>query len=244
MKTLCLLLALLCSQYCLAAGQSITLAAAEYPPYTTATDPAGGLIGAIARAAFAQRGISLRLSFRPWVRALSEVQNGHFDGLLGLWYSQERSGFLYFSLPIYNTTLGFFSRCDHRVNVSELAQLRTLRIGTVQGYKNPDSFEQAGLHSVDAEDDMSNLYKLAAGRLDLVLIDREVAQYLQRQAKPALSVPLCWEEPPLEVMPLHIAFSRHKTESGRLLTEFSQGLTALHQSGEYERILRHYGATP
>lgn len=243
MKKPLLALLLLCIPLSLTARE-IVLTATEFPPYTTTSLPQDGVMVALARAAFARRGFELKVDFRPWARALSETQAGRFAGVMALWYSPERAGKLYYSLPLFSTTVGFYSRCDRPVDVSQLPALRPLRIGTVRGYKNPDSFEQARLLGQDANDDLLNLRKLAVGRLDLALMDRELGRYLLQRESELIDAELCWQEPAVEVMPLHIGFSKRHPQGGMLLTEFNSGMTELRQSGEYARILRRYGVTP
>jgi len=241
MKSLILLL-LLASSTCLAARQ-VVLTATEFPPYTTTAQPQDGVMVALARAAFAQRGFDLRVEFRPWARALAGAQEGRFAGVLALWYSAERAERLFYSLPLFSTTVGFYARCDKPIDVASLPSLQRYRIGTVRGYKNPDTFEQAGLLGIDADDDLINLKKLAANRLELALMDREVGRYLQEQQLDNSLPRLCWQEPAVEVMPLYIGFSKRHPDGGMLQTEFNLGMTMLRQSGEYQRILRRFRTT-
>ena len=63
-----------------------------------------------------------------------------------------------------------------------------LKIGTVRGYANPPSFLAANLDSEEEGDDFANLRKLEAGRIDLVLIDRSVAEYLIADRMPAMAI--------------------------------------------------------
>ncbi|MFC3531859.1 substrate-binding periplasmic protein [Vogesella facilis] len=238
-----LLLLLLLSPVCLAARQ-VVLTATEFPPYTSTAQPEDGVMVALTRAAFAQRGLQLRVEFRPWARALAGAQDGRFAGVLALWYSPERAERLFYSLPLFSTTVGFYARCDRPIDVSSLPMLQRYRIGTVRGYKNPDSFEQAGLRGIDADDDLINLKKLAANRLELALMDREVGRYLQEQQLDKTASRLCWQEPAVEAMPLYIGFSKRHPDGGMLQTEFNLGMTMLRQSGDYLRILRRYGVAP
>ena len=79
---------------------AVRLVATEFPPYTSAALPFGGTAGAVTRAAMARAGMSMVLQFRPWARALAELQNGQWDGIVGAWHSAEREAYLSFARPL------------------------------------------------------------------------------------------------------------------------------------------------
>jgi len=120
------------------------------------------------------------------------------------------------------------------------AALRTQVIGTVRGYKNPDVFEQAGLKQELAADDLTNLRKLAAGRLDLVLIDKVLAQHLRSHLSPQERQAIRWQDPPLEVMPLHVGLRRELGDGEQLLADFNDGLQTLRKNGQLAALIRQY----
>ncbi|SCK22532.1 ABC transporter substrate-binding protein [Vogesella sp. LIG4] len=218
----------------------INLASTDYPPYFSPSLPGDGVVGAITRAALAKHGYTLQLHYRPWARLMSEVEGGHFDGVMAVWYSPERAGYLLFSQPVANTVIGFYQRKDKPLNVQSLASLKPYLVGTVRGYKNPDAFDAARLDTEQANDDLSNLRKLAVGRLDLVLIDKALAHQLLPQLPGNMAARIHWQNPPVAVMPLHVGFFRGMTGAVKLNSDFNDGLAQLESSGELEKIFKRF----
>jgi len=219
------------------AAGTVTLATTDYPPYYGPQLPQGGVIAEIAREAFKRQGYTLRIEWYPWARALKTAQDGSVDGLLGLWRSAEREQWLDFSLPLPANQVGFYQRVDAPVAFKSMSELKAKRIGIVRGYVNPQSFVDAQLPSEEASDDTTNLRKLAAGRVDLILIDKGVAQYLLRSTLPQLQGKLAWREPPIEVFPLYVGFTKRLPRHEQLLVAFNRGLKELERDGTLQRLV-------
>lgn len=236
--TLLLSLALLCGHA--HAGRVVHLASTDYPPYFSPQLPGDGVVAAITRAALAKHGHTLKLHYRPWARLMAEVKAGQFDGVMAVWYEPARAEYLHYSQPLVNTVMGFYGRVDKPLVTQPLSGLRTRVIGTVRGYKNPDAFDHAGLKQELAADDLTNLRKLAAGRLDLVLIDKVLAQHLLASLSPQERHAIRWQEPPLAVMPLHVGLRQQLADSEQLLADFNDGLQTLRKHGQLAALIRQY----
>lgn len=222
-----------------AASGALRLVATEFPPYTGAGLQEGGAAAAITRATLARAGLAMELHLRPWARALSEVQQGMWDGIIGAWYSPERERYLAFPQGLgINNRIGFMARAGSRLAVDDLARLGGLTIGVVRDYANPPAFERARLRRDEALDDISNLRKLLAGRIDLALIDKGVAFHLLQTQLPEAAQALVWLEPAVAEQPLYTALSRRDPASAARLAAFNKGLLDLQGSGELARLLK------
>ncbi|WP_374351409.1 substrate-binding periplasmic protein [Chitinimonas sp.] len=226
---------LLLSLACLA-GPKVQLVSTDYPPYFSPTMAENGTVVAIARAAFEAAGYEVEVEFRPWARLLAETRAGNFDAVVAVWYSADRNDYLTYSEPLVETLLGFYGRREQPIEVRNLGALREYQIGTVRGYANPPAFEAANLNKDDAVDDMTNLRKLAAGRLDLVLIDQALAGYLL-QKEPALAARLEWRDPPVQKMPLYLGIAKKRPTYLQTQAAFNRGLAEIRRNGTLERIL-------
>lgn len=221
------------------AAPRLRLVATEFPPYTTAALEGGGIASAITRAALERAGWVMELQYRPWVRALSELQQGAWDGVIGAWQSPERERFMAFPRPLGITNkIGFLARAGSAIAVHDLSKLAGLKIGTVRDYANPAAFEQAKLQRDEAVDDLSNLRKLLAGRIDLALIDKGVAFHLLQTQLREAATALTWLEPAVAEMPLYTALSRSKPGLQTRLAALNKGLAELQASGELARMLQ------
>lgn len=226
------------------ATEPVTLVSTEYPPYFGNSLPEGGTLVALTRAAFKAVGRPLTVVYRPWARLLKELEHGSHDGVVAVWFKEERTRFLIYSDPVVDTSIGFYARKGEEHNAGDLLTLRGKLVGTVRGYANPPRFEEAQLRTQEATDDLSNLRKLDAGRLDLVVIDRALAQWLIRKEMPQASDKLVWLSPALQTMPLYIGFNRSRPNAGALTKDFNRGLAEIRRNGEYARILKRLPLNP
>lgn len=221
-----------------AAAPVLSIVATEFPPYTTEERADGGPAAAITRAALARGGLDMRLEFRPWSRLLVELQRGLWDGVIGVWHSPQRESFLAFPQPLgIANRIGFMARVASPHEVKDLSRLGGLRIGVVRGYANPPVFERAALRLDEALDDLGNLRKLLAGRIDLALVDKGVAAHLLRKQLKSEARALVWLEPAVDELPLYAAFARSRAGHEARLAAFNKGMSELQSSGQLARLL-------
>lgn len=225
-----------------AAERPLRLVATEFPPYTGSALPGGGVACEITRAALRQAGREMELSFRPWARALLEFQRGDHDGVIGTWRSEERERTMHFPAPLgIVNQVGFMARSDRRRRIDDLGALAGLRIGVVHGYVNPPRFDAANLSVEGAVDDLANLRKLLAGRVDLVLIDKGVGAHLLETQLREAAGRLTWLDPAVSEIPLYTVFSKVRPEGERFAAALSRGVGELQGSGRLAALL-HQGA--
>jgi len=224
-----------------ASADTVTLVTTEYPPYYAASLPEKGVVSAITAAAFKKVGYDVTVAFLPWARAVSEVEKGTYDGLLGVWHSAERERFLVYSDPILDNEIGLVALKDRNISYKALSELKPYRIGTVRGYANPASFVEAGLTTDEANDDLTNLKKLIAGRVDLALVDKGVSDDLIAGHMPESKASVVWLEPPISKIPMFNGFAKNKAGYERRVADFAKGLSQLRASGEFAEIVKKYG---
>jgi polar amino acid transport system substrate-binding protein len=211
----------------------IRLASLEWPPHAGAQLEGEGTSIERVRQALAHEGLRLEVEFRPWTRAVAEAGRGD-NGIVGFLpeYASDasRAGW-WLSSPIGESPLGFVERRDRPVNWRQLEDLAGFRIGVVRGYINESHFDALAAKGVltteAAADDLTNLRKVAAGRLDLAVIDAAVLAHLVAQ-HPDLrdaALPLQLNPRLLERKTLHVAFRRDA--EGRFAFErLERGLAA------------------
>ncbi|UXH78511.1 substrate-binding periplasmic protein [Roseateles amylovorans] len=220
-------------------GAPVRLVATEFPPYTGTALPGGGIACEITRAALRQAGLSMTLQFRPWARALLEFQRGEHDGVIGAWRSPERERTMWFPAPLgIVNQIGFMARAEARHRVDDLDRLGGLRIGTVNGYANPERFDRARLRVEPAVDDLANLRKLLARRIDLALIDKGVAAHLIDTQLREAAGRLVWLDPVITEFPLYTVFSRGRAEGDRFAAALTRGIGEMQGSGRLAELVR------
>jgi polar amino acid transport system substrate-binding protein len=207
----------------------IHLVSLNWQPYAGASLRAQGASAAVVKAAFQAMGYAVDIDFYPWARAvhLSASEN-EYSGIFPVYYSAERQRTFNCSNPIGSSPLGFAQRSDAPLQWSVLADLTRYKIGVVRDYVNTAAFDKmvaAQRIAVDvASNDTQNLQKLAHGRIDLAVIDRNVLEYLLRNAPELQGIGnLRFNARLLEERKLYVCFKRGGTDD-RIAAIFNAGL--------------------
>lgn len=234
-----LCLGLLLGGGCWADGQ-VRLTNGDWPPYLSPDLPHAGLASRIVTAAFAEQHITVEYGFFPWARAYQLAKKGAWDGSL-LWLkSPEREKDFYFSMPVIKSDYVFFYRKDMPFDWQTLADVRPYRIGVSDGYDYGARFkkmQQQGLLTFDtASSDLTNLRKLAAGRIDLFPVTRIVGLSLLRQLSVEEAQRLTFHPRKLQVQTMHLILNRKQARNQQLIAEFNQGLATLRARGDLQRF--------
>lgn len=212
----------------------VRLVTTEWPPYSGEDLPGKGLVSIIVKGAFARNGTEVQLSVIPWRRALRSMSPSEntADAIFPLYGSAPRRSTFYLSEAISFSPVGFVFIRGSTFDWQTLDDLDGLTIGTVGGYVNTPTFDarvaSGKIKTIEANDDLSLLRLLQAGRVDAVVMDQLVARQLldtlsEFQTTRRLFV---FHNQPLAFESLHVGFKR--TPDGRLLRNiFNRGLRAL-----------------
>lgn len=223
-------------------GNLIKLATLDWPPYVGQDLPKYGFTTAIISEAFKRAGYEVQVDFMPWTRVVQETEAGKYDAAFPEYYSDERAAAFFMSEPFASGPLGFYKRKADKISYTKLEDLKPYRIGVVLGYINTPEFDAADYLQKDAANsDEQNLQKLFAGRIDLAVIDKFVAQYLIQTSVPEAAGALEFMEPPLLDQALYVIFSRKVAGSEEKLQAFNAALKTMREDGTLERILEEYG---
>lgn len=206
----------------------------EWPPYSGEFLPGKGLITIIVKGAFERASIQSTVTVIPWRRALQSMNEAKnpAEVIFPLYDSKERRKAFYLSQQISISPVGFVHVRGSSFDWSSLADIEDKVIGTVGGYVNTREFDAAvrsgKLTVITANDDLSLLRLLQAGRVDAVVMDQIVARQLLDtlpEFKPTRRL-FVFHPHPLAYQPLYVGFRRN--ESGRKLRNlFNRGLAAL-----------------
>ncbi len=210
--------------------KNIYFTSSDYPPYYGKELLNYGPISEIVVEAFNLVGYEVNISFMPWALAEFEAKTGgKFDGWFPPWHSSERERFFIYSEPFYANLIGFYKQKRESIHFNTYDDLKKYSIGTVIAYLNPEGFDEAKLKVSAMPNDHMNMAKLCGNRLDLVLIDREVARYHLIHEQPECSEYLNWMAPPLEIKNLHVVISRKSKNAEKKIRDFNRGLKRLKQ---------------
>jgi polar amino acid transport system substrate-binding protein len=230
-----------------AADKSVSIATLDWPPYTGSKLPSGGATTVIVSTALAKAGYEANVVYVPWKRAIDMASKGTDDVIAYFpgYHCDHREGFMA-SNPLGNGPLGFAEHVEAPIAWKSLDDLgeQELKIGTVLGYANTDEFDaKAGtgwIRAIPANDDMTNLKKLLRKRIDAVVIDKFVLNYLKATEASLKSAAdkLRFNAKPLEDKTLYFCV-RASDDLKPLLNAFNAGLAQI----DSEAIVDAYFAT-
>ncbi|MBU0935015.1 MAG: transporter substrate-binding domain-containing protein [Spirochaetes bacterium] len=244
------------------AGKKIRLATLDWPPYIGQQLRGQGWVQQVTVALLASRGYELKISYFPWARAVSLVENGEYDILYPEYYiaPQEPSDFiqntrrldhLELSEELPGGPVALVKRRDFAFEFSgDLRELHGLRIGVVQGYQNTPEFDArmaAGAFVISyAVDDFQNAQKLFYGRIDILVGDPLVithsilASDLSRDEKNDMLQELEPVYPILQENSLYYAVSTRNSAWQSLLADLNQAIAEFKASGELNRLIADF----
>ncbi|MEC8525623.1 MAG: transporter substrate-binding domain-containing protein [Pseudomonadota bacterium] len=210
----------------------VRLASLDWAPYTGNQLRTDGVTAQVVREAFAVMGYELEIVFYPWERAVSMGSDPSYGlhGFFPEYFREDIGDNIVFSDPVGYGPLGFAERKDSTVEWTELNDLSSYTIGTVQGYANTLAFDNAvaanELTVSEAMTDTSNLMKLAYSRVDLSVIDQFVFAHLM-VTEPELKAfhsQLQFNQTMLEIKSLYVCFNG---KSAYLADILNQGLAKI-----------------
>jgi len=228
-------------------AKSVVLGAMEYPPYYGRGLKNFGPLIEIVVESYRHSGYEVEIVFLPFARAMYLSKAGEIDGVVGAWYSQERSESLLYSMPMIDNKVGFFKRKGEDITYKDFNDLKQqgYRLGSVNGYMLPAGLLESGItiYNVSREDQLLKI--LRGKRVDLVVLDQGAARYALKQPRlSGVENKVEWMEPTLERNPQYLVISKKAARAAEKLKAFNQGYKFLTESGEVRKILSDHGLSP
>jgi len=177
----------LCFSTMAAAVETWKVSSLDWPPFSGKDLPEGGVGIAVLRAALKAEAIGLDVRFFPWTRAIQSAKNPSYAGFYPVWPEDVQRGFSS-SQVFFKSPVGFVEPVTRPLVWNNLRDLEGKTIGTVQDYGNTPEFMrlvQDGVIKTEIVlDDLTNIRKVAGGRIDAAFIDlHNLAYYLKHDAR-------------------------------------------------------------
>ncbi|MBL8507058.1 MAG: transporter substrate-binding domain-containing protein [Chitinimonas sp.] len=233
------------------AAQPIRLATGEWPPYTGATLPHGGLAEHIITSAFAASGQSVSYLRLSWKRGLEMARQGKADGAI-LWSCRDQASqpdYLV-SQPIIRSEVVLLRRVGRVLDLKHPDKARGFRLAypDMYAYEGIPAYAQllkaSGIPPLILSSDQAGIQALLNDRIDAYPVDRQVGLYLLHQAAPTV-----WQDmvtqlaQPLSQHDLCVLLHRRHPDAGNWLAALNQGLAKLRSSGQIDRWQAELTAT-
>lgn len=228
-----------------AAAETLTLVAEDdwYPYAAERNGEARGISVDIVRAAYAAVGVDVQFKLMAYARCMESLDLGEEVGCFNTPDDDEIR--LSQSLPQHALDINpafVYARVDNVADDLTLEELRGSVVGIVNGYRYGNAFMQdPHFFREYSASDLQNLKKLAAGRLDYIVLYERVARYLIGRHGEDLAVNIKPVTPIGEIA-IFVSFSRHHPRSESAKKQFDQGMQKLKESGQYASILNDWDA--
>jgi PAS domain S-box-containing protein len=135
----------------------------------------------VMRAVAQEMGADVELRLGPWAEVRSALERGKIDALAGMYYSEERSRRVDFSLPHTMVTMGLYVRTDS--TIQSIEDIRGKEVIVQRGDIVDDYLREKQItnHIVQVTDPADELRLLASGRHDCALMPSSLqGEYLIR----------------------------------------------------------------
>jgi len=221
---------------------NVSLAVLNWEPYVGEELKNYGFGAEIISEAFSRSGDKAIFHFMPWVRALKDTEIGKYDAVCFGYYSKERAKTYAFSEPYAQSSLVFYKHRDSQIAYTSLEDLKPYKIGVIRGFVNSVEFDKADyLHKEEVHSEVLNMKKLLNKRVDLIVIDKYIAQYLLNTMFIDNKSDFEALEPPLKTQPLYLMFSKKVTNYKQKLKDFNEGLQQITDDGTIDTIMENHG---
>ena len=220
----------------------ITLATVNWEPFFGSNLPNGGFYTEISKSAFEKVGYQLETAFVPWKRALTGAIHGNYDGLLGAYYTEDRTKYFSYTNAVYDDELVFFSRAEDDITFKELKDLSAYKIGVRRASAQSDKLKkEPSLTIEEVNEDLQSLNKLIAKRIDLFVTGKIYLLNLINTNHPELRNRIKIVNPAFQVEKLYNPITKKITDHEKIAADFNRGLELIKKDGTYNKILKKYG---
>lgn len=115
----------------------------NYPPVLwKAKGTLMGVGAELARTICTELGTSFKFKPLPWVRALSEAEQGKIDMIAGAYFKKDRQVYMDYSVPFMKDPGAVFVRTGHAFAFKDLKDLKGKKGVTMLGYSWGEAFDQ------------------------------------------------------------------------------------------------------
>lgn len=213
----------------------VRLSSLEWPPYTGEALAGGGRSIELISRVFAAKGYQLEVGFYPWRRAfLLAKESQAYDGVVPEYFTEAGAEDFLFSDPFDETELVLVYRHEDPIDWDQVQDLANYSVGVVSGYVNTPELDRlidsGALKVSTAIDDAINILKLVRERVQVIVIDKAVFQYLMKTNAKLIphSLSLAIHPNVLSLKKLYVCFQ--KNERGEHLRRvFNEGLKRLNK---------------
>ena len=171
-------------------------------------------------------------------QVLKGIHDGWLDGSGALWKTDEREEYLTFSKSYLENRLVLVGLRGMDVSIRSIPELTNRKIGLVANYGYDESLLNAeNLEIVYSESDQQNLEKLFDKKIDYMLVDQLLIEYLTKYQVNDVKKYLSIAEEPFYIKSLHLALRKEYPDAQRIIEKFNTEIDIMISDGSYNKIL-------
>ncbi|MDX1695383.1 MAG: transporter substrate-binding domain-containing protein [Ketobacteraceae bacterium] len=236
-------------------AETLHFATIDYCPFTCNPDKESGKEGFmtdVLRKALEEAGYALRVEMHPYVRAVREVRDGKYDGIVvvGKDYAPD---LVYPDMPTVVQRVVFLTATDTSWNYTGVESLRNAKVGIVRGfhYVDPDLIAYLEHNQTDPTKVLvmhgentteRGVSMLQTNRITTFLEGEYSARYVLRKMGILDSIRVAGFT--RNAFEDYTGFSPKNPDASRFARILSNKIQELKQSGRLADILSRYGITP
>ena len=220
----------------------------EFPPFTYLDKKgrAAGLEVDLVREVARRLNLEIDIRILPWPRLLAGVKTGSLDCMFAAFMTDERRTYMNFThVPLHVSRLSVYVRRGHEFPFFGLDDLRDKRLGIIRDFRTVDALD-ALLEKGDFAkrvygNDFEQLFDmLAAGRVDMVIVNDQVAHNLLKEHADNNIVELPYA---LSSNSAFLTFTRQRNFDN-LIPKVDYALFGIIADGTYARLFSQYAKKP
>ncbi|MBF0462586.1 MAG: amino acid ABC transporter substrate-binding protein [Magnetococcales bacterium] len=171
-----------------------------------------------------------------WTEVLASLENDDIDIAFHLVGTKERFARYHMIGPLRIGTTVFMARKEDTIHFQQLEDLKGLVIGVVRGFAYTEEFDKADfLDKLPASSNLTNIRRLLLGRVDLVVGDMNMLQYLATQDGRMKDLQFLPKE--LGRVPRYLAMPKSRSSKAERVQE---AFTKLEQQGVIKKIIQSW----
>ncbi|MEM7211623.1 MAG: transporter substrate-binding domain-containing protein [Pseudomonadota bacterium] len=222
-------------------AQTITVVADEWPPFSGAELPNGGISLDVISTVLERAGYAVNMQVLPWARIMDGSRKGEYDIVGSLFFDSEIAEYMTYGDPFYSTEVHFARQAGAGHTVDGLESLQPYSIAVGDGFLYEERFDRAeDLNKVVVTTALQGLQMVAHGRADLTLDSVEVLQHAIRKDDPSIA-------DRIEIMPfvlathdIHMAVRNSLPGKDKLVEDFNRVLSEMQEDGSLQKLLRKH----
>ena len=237
MTRIVIILLLIFASNIYAQKKELKLSSDVWPPFTNVEKEKSVALD-IVKMALERIGIKTDYEIVDFSEVISGIKTGNYDGSAALWQNVEREDYLEFSRPYLQNQLILVGRKGSDVDASSFSSLSSKRIGVVEDYAYGDELmKKEGVEIVYGKSDQQNVERLMTKKVDYILVDALLLQYLFKYQMNDVSEFLEIGTSPLLTKSLHFAIRKEIPGAREIISTFNSEIDAMILDGTYHDIL-------